>query len=138
MNLSRTAIWTWRRFSASSKTADRGPSITSSVISSPRRAGREGITIAPRSASIPLEGGAPFPAPGLLPQAGPDVGVEPVRVPRRFRRSADDPDVPPADLSRLLDDRGIRLVPLRARHPQAAPADVGRPDPRVGPVLPLP
>src|SRR3990170_850120 len=68
--------------------------------------------------AIPLEGGAPLPALGLLPHAGPDVGVEHVRVPRRFRRSADDPDVPPADLSRLLDDRGIRLVPLRARHPQ--------------------
>src|SRR3989304_3373380 len=50
--------------------------------------------------AIPLEGGAPLPALGLLPHAGPDVGVEHVRVPRRFRRSADDPDVPPADPSR--------------------------------------
>src|SRR3990172_540149 len=88
--------------------------------------------------AIPLEGGAPLPALGLLPHAGPDVGVEHVRVPRRFRRSADDPDVPPADLSRLLDDRGIRLVPLRARHPQVEPEDVGRLDPRVGHVVPVP
>lgn len=34
-------FWAWRRFSASSQTTERGPSITSSATSSPRWAGRQ-------------------------------------------------------------------------------------------------
>ena len=41
----RMARWMWSRFSASSKTTERGPSRTSSVISSPRCAGRQCMTI---------------------------------------------------------------------------------------------
>ncbi|MNE11882.1 hypothetical protein D3C80_1046580 [compost metagenome] len=37
----RMDFWAWRRFSASSKTTDCGPSITASVTSSPRWAGRQ-------------------------------------------------------------------------------------------------
>src|SRR5690606_16233992 len=47
------AFCTWRRFSASSKTRDRGPSITSSATSSPRCAGRQCRKIA-RSAASPM------------------------------------------------------------------------------------
>ncbi len=36
-----TDFWAWMRFSASSQTTERGPSITSSVTSSPRCAGRQ-------------------------------------------------------------------------------------------------
>src|SRR5699024_1232308 len=42
----RSAFWAWRRFSASSHTTDRGPSIASAVISWPRYAGRQCSTIA--------------------------------------------------------------------------------------------
>src|SRR5207253_3109605 len=41
-----SAFCTWSLFSAWSQTTERGPSITSSVISSPRCAGRQCITIA--------------------------------------------------------------------------------------------
>jgi transposase len=43
---SRSAFWAWRRFSAWSKTAERSPYSTSSVISSPGCAGRQWRTIA--------------------------------------------------------------------------------------------
>mgnify|MGYP007116554486 CR=1 FL=1 len=36
-----TAFWAWRRFSASSHTRERAPSMTASVTSSPRCAGRQ-------------------------------------------------------------------------------------------------
>ena len=45
-----SAFWACSRFSASSQTADCGPSITSSVISQPRCAGRQCSTIASASA----------------------------------------------------------------------------------------
>src|SRR5262249_53898218 len=45
-----SAFCRWRRFSAWSKTTDCGPSSTLSVISSPRCAGRQCITSAPRAA----------------------------------------------------------------------------------------
>ena len=45
------AFCTWRRFSAWSKTTDRGPSRTASVISSPRWAGRQCMTSASGLAS---------------------------------------------------------------------------------------
>ena len=46
----RMPFWACRRFSASSKTADCGPSMTSSVTSSPREAGRQCMKIASFSA----------------------------------------------------------------------------------------
>src|SRR5713226_6099171 len=42
----RMPFWAWRRFSASSKTTDCGPSMTSSVTSSPRWAGRQCMNMA--------------------------------------------------------------------------------------------
>ena len=47
-----SAFWTWRRFSASSNTRDCGPSITASVTSSPRCAGRQCRKIALGSATF--------------------------------------------------------------------------------------
>src|SRR5204862_7642809 len=45
-----TDFWAWMRFSASSHTADCGPSITASVTSSPRCAGRQWRKVAPGAA----------------------------------------------------------------------------------------
>src|SRR4051794_38010596 len=45
-----SAFWAWSRFSASSQTTLRGPSMTSAAISLPRYAGRQCITIASSAA----------------------------------------------------------------------------------------
>ena len=42
-----TAFWAWSRFSAWSRTMELGPSSTSSVISRPRSAGKQCITLTP-------------------------------------------------------------------------------------------
>ena len=50
------AFWTWRRFSASSKTTDCGPSITSAATSSPRWAGRQCMKTASGAAAAIISG----------------------------------------------------------------------------------
>ena len=56
ISVTRTAFCTWSRFSASSKTTDCGPSITSAATSSPRWAGRQCMKTASRAAAAIISG----------------------------------------------------------------------------------
>jgi hypothetical protein len=78
----RSAFWACRRFSASWKTRERGPSMTAAVTSSPRCAGRQCRKMASGCGAgeerlVHLEGregGGRGPGLFLLPHRGPDVG----------------------------------------------------------------
>src|SRR3989304_5241193 len=105
INFSRIAICTCSRFSASSNTADRGPSMTSAVISSPRAGGKavhhdrilpgdpEQVRVDP----VPAERGEAFPPLLFLPHARPHVGVRDVRPPCRLDRVPQPPHVTPSN-----------------------------------------